>query len=174
MKGRIYKVEPLEPLDAGDIYIGSTTGYLCKRFYIHKYNYNHNIKKYCIFNLFNKYGGCDGFKITLLEEIEFNDKRELLELEAKYIKTLECVNINIPKTKEEIIKYVYEYNIKYYLKNKDNISEQKKKYYQLNKDKIKEKRIKDNKPKQKKIKEKKITKDKIIIDEPIKNIIVKL
>lgn len=144
MNGKIYKIEPINDAEDGDVYIGSTTGYLCKRFYIHKYNYKHNKKNYCIFKLFNKYS-IDNLRIVLLEEVTYNDKRELLNRECFYIKTIRCINKNIPRTKEEYIndnKDILNERVKQWqLKNKEKISQQKKIYYQLNKDKIKEKRL---------------------------------
>lgn len=144
MNGKIYKVEPINNGEDGDIYIGSTTGYLCKRFYIHKYNYRYNKNNYCIFNLFNKYG-IDNLKIVLIEEITYNNKRELLNREGFYIKSMNCINKNIPRTREEYKldnKDILNERLKQWqLENKEKISQQKKIYYQLNKDKIKEKRL---------------------------------
>jgi hypothetical protein len=101
--GKVYKIEPTcEMLDEGDIYIGSTTKmYLSQRMDSHRTQYKQwkkgskTSKKIYSFNVFDKYG-LENCKITLLEICSCNSKDELLSRESHYIKTLKCVNKNIP------------------------------------------------------------------------------
>lgn len=141
-KAQVYKIEPIQGGDIGDVYIGSTTSYLCKRLFIHKYNYIHNKKNYCIFKLFDKYG-VNNFKITLIEIVESDIKRDLLDREGHFIKTTQCINKYIPRTREQYIEdnkdFIKERLKEYGRINKEKISIQKKEYYQANKDTIKNK-----------------------------------
>ena len=133
--GKIYKIEPIVEHAEGDIYIGSTTKkYLSQRMDTHRSNYkgwkDGKRNKTMSYELFDKYGieNCD---IILLESVNANCKDELHTREAYYIKTLKCVNKNIPKRTQDEIK---QYKIQYIENNKDKIKE----YNQNNKDKIKE------------------------------------
>jgi len=81
----------------------------------------------------------------MIEEIEYEDKKELIDRESYYIRNLECVNKIIPnRTKKECNKQYYEKNKEKRLKenkkwnqnNKDKIKESNKKYRLNNKDKI--------------------------------------
>ena len=122
--GKIYKIEPICEHDEGDVYIGSTTKqYLSQRMTKHRTSYKSFIDgkgcKVMAFDLFNKYGieNCD---IILLELVEANSKDELHTREAHYIKTIKCVNRNVPnRTKRE-----------YYTDNKEKIQQ----YRQNNKE----------------------------------------
>jgi ribosome-interacting GTPase 1 len=128
--GKIYKIEPIIDHDDGDIYIGSTTKqYLCQRMTAHrkKYKYESNKNNCKCLLLFDKYG-IDNCDIILLEEVEANNKMELLQREAHYIKTLKCVNKYIPlRTDKE-----------YYEDNKDKYIIWRKNWNEANKDKMKE------------------------------------
>ncbi len=94
------------------------------------------------FTLFDEYGLDDCF-IELLEAKACNSKDEMHQIEGKYIRSMVCVNKNVPgRTKteyyqdhrDEIIKNSKEY----YEENKDKINEYKKEYYEINKTKINE------------------------------------
>jgi len=147
-KTKIYKIYS----HLGDmIYIGSTTkDYLSQRMTAHKYRYSewkqnkyHFVSSFIIFDEY----GVDSCKIELIEAKECQTKDEKNKLEGHYIRTLECVNKNLPdpnikdrskiyyeKNKEKIKEYVKQYNED----NKEKISERTKKYREEQKDKIKE------------------------------------
>ena len=87
MKGKIYKIVD----DNDKIYYGSTIQKkLCNRLAQHKC-----MKKYMTKDFINP-------KIYLVEEREFTDKKEMLLLEAVYIKSNECINKVVPlRTRKE-------------------------------------------------------------------------
>ena len=111
-----------------DIYIGSTTQMLAKRFHTHKNDYKlylagkrHYVTSFKLLEHGDAY-------IELLEAYPCNSKTELERREGQLIRELECINKNIPgRTKKE-----------YYQDNRDKRLEQMKKYKEANKDKIKE------------------------------------
>ena len=149
---KIYKIEShLGP----KIYIGSTTKeYLSQRMDTHRSGYknwkNGLPNKTASFELFDEYG-LENCKIVLLEVYPCNIYDERAAREAYYIKTLECINYNIPgRTRQEykvdnkdIIK---EYNVQYRKDNKEKIKEASKIYTDKNKDKMKQYK-EDNKDK---------------------------
>jgi hypothetical protein len=135
------------------IYVGSTTkDYLCQRMTAHKYRYSewkqnkyHFVSSFIIFDEY----GVDNCKIELLDAKECQTKDEKNKLEGQYIRSLVCVNKNLPdpdikerdrlyreKNKEKIMEYAKKYNEE----NKEKIQETKKKYCEANKDKINEKK----------------------------------
>jgi len=93
------------------IYYGSTTKSLNERLI------NHRSKK-CTSRILFEWGNV---KINMLEEIEFEDKQELLDRESYYIRNLKCVNKVIPN------RTVKEYRDDYYKKNRDEILNKQKK-----------------------------------------------
>ena len=114
--GKIYKL-----YNEHGTYFGSTTKTLNRRLANHKYEAkSKNVSSHILFK-----NGCD-VTIELLEEVEFDDIKELREREAYYIKNLECINKEIPGRTQK------EYN----LDNKNKISKQQKQYLEKNKDKI--------------------------------------
>jgi len=127
------------------IYVGSTTKqYLSQRMDNHRTGYKSWKDGKCrlitSFQLFDEYGLENCF-IELLEAKECKSKDELRQLEGKYIRELECVNIkisgrtkkeNYEQNKEQILKQCKEYRDK----NKEKISVQKKQRDQDNKEKI--------------------------------------
>jgi hypothetical protein len=141
--GKIYKIEPICEHDEGDVYIGSTTKqYLSQRMTAHRKDYKRYkegkpVGKFMSFNLFDKYG-VDNCNIILIVSVEANSKDELLSREAHYIKTVKCVNKNIPMRKEK----------EYYVDNKEKIQQ----YRHDNKEKIQQYRH-DNKEKMKQYRE---------------------
>ena len=161
-QGKIYKIEPTVEHDEGDIYIGSTTNrLLCQRMGKHRDGYN-NWKKgkttramsYC---LFEKYG-METCVIILLENVNATNYDELASREAHYIKSLKCVNKQIPlrtdieyrKDNEQKIKEnkkIYRQNNRDLLKIKDH------NYYEANKEIIREKQNEYNKINEDKIKD---------------------
>jgi hypothetical protein len=142
--GKVYKIEPICEYEEGEIYIGSTTKqYLSQRMTAHRTAYNHSKNggktqmtsfnlfdknggktQMTSFNLFDKYG-INNCQIVLLELVNVNSKEELHQREAHYIRTLKCVNKNIPsRTKKE---YREDNKEKIALKNKEWIEDNKEK-----------------------------------------------
>jgi hypothetical protein len=133
--GKIYKIEPICDHDEGDIYFGSTTKhYLSQRFDTHRSNYkrwkNNKCNKVQVFEVFDKYG-VSNCQIVLIETVNVETNDELLAREKHYIKSVKCVNKNIPgQTQKE-----------YYLDNKEEINLYAKKYREENLEKLKEKTV---------------------------------
>ena len=136
----IYMLEPSIEYDDGDIYYGSTTQPLYKRFYEHKsyFKCDKPIKSKMIFE---KYG-IENIKIILVKYFPCENQQELGAEEAKYIRENKCVNANIPgrsrkerakENKETIKEKIKEYREK----NKETIKEKNKEYYGENKETIK-------------------------------------
>jgi hypothetical protein len=136
--GRVYAIVNN---DESIRYVGSTTKTLNQRFSTHKSNYKRWIDgkgRCCMIYHAIREHGIDSFHIEMLEEIEFNDKCELLQLENKYISELECVNkhsafTGIKSDTEQ------EYKKLYYEANQEKIKEKQKQYREANRDKIREK-----------------------------------
>ena len=133
--GKIYKIEST----LGDkIYIGSTTkAQLSMRMSKHRSDYKNwkvgKAKLVTSFQLFDEYG-LENCSIVLLEDCPCESKDQLLAREAHYIKSLACVNKNIPLRTHK------EYQKEYYVDNKEAISVKNKEYQKANKDKINEQR----------------------------------
>lgn len=110
-KGKIYCIKHKDDSNS-EIYIGCTTKSLDHRLTVHKYYFNaskknEKIYKLSAFKLFEKYG-ISNLEIKLLEEVNASSLKSMREREAYFIKTLECINHNIPlQTRHE-----------YYMKNK--------------------------------------------------------
>jgi hypothetical protein len=133
--GRIYKI--FSPTMA---YVGSTTKPLQYRLCQHIckwYKYNEAVKGdyYTSFKIFDNN---DEYEITLLEEVEYNNIKQLKEREQHWInETPNCVNkqkawTNLPDYKEDWNKYHREY----YNANKQRIRDWNKQNYQKNRSKI--------------------------------------
>lgn len=142
--GKIYKIEALDG-DDGDIYIGSTTKkYLSQRMDSHRSNYKSWLNgigtKISAYDIFDKYG-IDNCKIYLLEKVNCKSNDELVAREGFYVKSMTCVNKNIPgrNIKEWYMDNKTRLKDKYE-SNKDDILVQRKIYHANNKDKIKMRR----------------------------------
>ena len=158
--GFIYKISNC---DDDEIYVGSTTLTIYKRFQTHMCNDNNGRKS--TYNLYKKIIaiGKDKFRIEHLETVSFDDKYELYAREQFYIDILKPVlnmrlapnkNYNhylnhkearlqwgkeyYQDNKERILNRVH----RYAENNKDKISERGKKYREEHKDEIKERRSK--------------------------------
>ena len=97
--GKIYMITA-NNADEGDIYIGSTCEKLYQRIAHHKDNYKYR-RSHTSKVLFDKYG-IENCYIKLIKDYPCNDKKELWDEEAKYIKETKCVNRFIPnRTKQQ-------------------------------------------------------------------------
>ena len=120
-------------------YIGSTTLRLCQRLAQHKKDliaYSQNKKRYSTSYEILENGN---YQIVLLENVNCDNREELLQRERFYIENMECVNRCIPirdkVEKKEIHKIS---NQQYEEKNKESIKERKQNYYQTKKEYIQE------------------------------------
>jgi len=139
--GKIYK---LWSPQGDDIYIGSTTQSLSVRKAEHKRTCNND---FCCSSkiLFQKY---DDVRIELIEEFPCENKMELNKREGHYIRTLDCINKQIPgRTRKEINERQRNYrenNIEKIIerrqKNKEKENERNRRYHEANKDEINERR----------------------------------
>jgi len=149
--GKIYVIRSHQ---TDQVYIGSTTQSLAKRFSCHKSNYKINKLDISSFEIL-KY---DDAYIELIEEYPCDNKMMLNRREGEIIRQNNCVNKFIAgrtrqeyeeENKDKIKEQKKEYrennkdkkkkkNRIYEEENKDKIREQKKGYYQANKDKKKE------------------------------------
>ena len=139
-KGKVYKIEPICDHEEGEIYIGSTTKqYLNQRMVKHIENYKQwkKGKRHLTtsYNLFDKYG-LQNLQIVLLESVNAKNYNELGAREAYYIKSLKCVNKNIPLQTINERQQKNKEKIKLYYRDKKDII---KKYYEDNKEEIKTK-----------------------------------
>ena len=154
--GKIYAIRSHQ---TDEIYIGSTTQSLSKRFSNHKSKYklylDGNLKKYLTSSKILQY---DDAYIELFEEYPCDNKIMLNKREGEIIRLNNCVNKCIAgqtskeyyeQNKEKIKGYkkkyseqnkekIKEYKKEYQVQNKEKIRERKKIYRQKNKEKIKE------------------------------------
>jgi len=166
-KGKIYK---LTVYDSDKIYIGSTTQNLCNRLAKHKNCFlrykegkYHYVSSFELFEIGN-------VKIELIETFPCSSKEELFAQEAKYIKTLECVNKVIPgrtisQWREDNKESIKEKKKKYAEDNKELLKEKKKKYVEENKELIKERDKKKYEKNKEAIKERGNEENKEVINE---------
>jgi len=149
--GKIYKIHSFQ---TDNIYIGSTTQPLCKRFVDHKFKFKQGIKG----PMSKKILIYDDAMITLIENYPCNDRNELEKRERFQIENNNCVNKCIPtrtskeyrdSNKDKLKQYQIDNKDKlkqYRLDNKDKIKEQHKQFFIDNKDYTKQYLI-DNKDK---------------------------
>ena len=120
-KGKIYK---LVCNQTNKIYYGSTTQTLMKRRDTHRQHYKRHLKGGCNYITAFEILKNDDFKIELVEDVLFTEKKELTARERHHIQNNECVNKVIPlRTDKE-----------YYLDNKERLNQKGKEHYQNNKD----------------------------------------
>lgn len=150
-KGKIYKLwSPSKNL----VYYGSTTETISRRLSKHLLDFKKNVIYVSSFKILE----CEDYKIELVEEYPCNNRQQLCKKEGEYIRTNECVNIQIAgrtkqewheenpdKVKESQKKYceenpdkVKESKKKYCEENTNKVKDSKKKYYEENVDKVKE------------------------------------
>ena len=145
--GKIYAIRSYQ---TDDVYIGSTTQSLSKRFSKHKEGYKRylngkdsNVTSYNIIKF-------DDVYIELIENYPCNSKEELCRKEGQIIRQTEnCVNKRIERrtkreyytdNKETINEKCREYHAtsNYYENNKERLSKQNKEWYEKNKEKMSE------------------------------------
>lgn len=118
-----------------EVYIGSTTQPLSKRFQYHVADYkNYLLGKQHYISSFEiiKYG--DAY-IELVRESPCENKEQLHKLEGELIRSMKCVNKLIPCRTQK------EWHKEYREKNKEKLKDEKKQYYEKNKEIIKQKRL---------------------------------
>jgi group I intron endonuclease len=120
------------------IYVGSTKQSINIRFNQHKANSKDLTKNAKIYLLMRKIG-VDKFNIEVIEQIEFLDKKDLLNKEQYFIDNLkpELNMLNTYHNKQEYREENKEYFKKYYEENKQEINLKNKEYREENKEKIK-------------------------------------
>ena len=140
MKGYIYKITDASTIN-NLIYIGSTMN-LVTRYANHKTNLTKNYKNSELYNLLNN------MVFEILEEVEYSNKDELLQIEGGYIRkyieddNYTCLNKRIAwRSKKQYCKdnkhILNERSRKPYFENKENLVIYYKQYYQRNKEQIK-------------------------------------
>ena len=145
-KGKVYQIVCK---NTGKIYVGSTTKELHERLSAHKTRYRKCIEKkdFCYITSFEiiKEGN---YEILLLEECNVSSKKELVERESHYIKTIECVNKVIPNRtdeekmiykkmyRQENLEHVRKLDRQSYQRNRDKILEKSRKYREEHKEEI--------------------------------------
>ena len=146
--GKIYQI--YSPSRPDLVYIGSTINTINDRLYnhVHKYkrykndNKDTNNRYITSFKIFD---ACDDYKIHLILNYSCDTKKELTEMEGKYIRMYGTVNKMIEgRTRKEYRKDCKDKILKtkrqYYNKHKDKICEIHKKYRIDNKEKIRNKK----------------------------------
>jgi group I intron endonuclease len=128
--GKIYKITNCVD---NEVYVGSTTQSLSRRFSKHKIDCNKRNNN--IHTHFDKIG-IHNFCISLLENYPCTTKSELLLREGHYIRELATLNARIEgRTNKEYYQDNKEKIAEYYQDNKEKRTEYKKEYYQENKEK---------------------------------------
>ena len=142
----IYKIV-CNDLNICDVYVGSTTDFI-RRKWQHKSSCNNEKSKkynYKVYQNIRQNGGWNNFSMVEIEKYNCNDSNEAHARERYYLELLNAnLNIKIPSRTTK------EYKQKYSEVNKDKIAERKKKYRDANKEKIAEQKKKyreDNKEK---------------------------
>lgn len=122
MKGQIYKITSPH---TDKVYIGSTSRRLEIRFSCHKSAYKCINDKQITVNEILCYDDC---KIELIEEVEYDDIKDLKAKESQYIREMKELAVNKridDRTKKDWIK-----------QHKNHISVVSKAYYEANKEKL--------------------------------------
>jgi len=135
--GRIYQ---LTCNITGQKYIGSTTQKLCRRLTGHVTDY----KRGRIMSS-GKIIANGNYSIILIEEVDCDNKEQLLKRERFYIESMDCVNKQIPMRTDAEYRCdnIEKYKL-YRISNKDKLKQQKQEYYIDNKEKTIQKQKKYN------------------------------
>lgn len=151
---KIYKIVNNNCED-GNVYFGSTVQPLHKRLYQHKKKYESwKAGKFPFITSFKLYDqDYENVKIILVEELECENKQQLIKRERYYIENNKCVNKNIPtRTNKEYREDNKDKYKEYYNKNKEELLKKRKEWRDDNKEYMKEYR---NKNKEELLKKKK-------------------
>jgi hypothetical protein len=144
MSAKIYKIVNNQ---SNEIYIGSTTQKLCKRFSNHKTSYNswkiRKTGKCMSYDLFDKYG-IENCRIILIESFPCKTTEERLRKEQEHIDSTECINkikafSGIQIDQDKILRK-QAYDKQYRETHNEKRKQKNKSYYDSNKDSIKTKR----------------------------------
>ena len=111
-----------------NIYYGSTKQGLSIRLSGHRRSYKDYLNGKINFITSFKILENNDYTISLVEQVEYNDKIELTARERFYIENFDCVNKVIPNRNPK----------EWYESNKEQINEQQKLWREANKDKFKE------------------------------------
>ncbi len=134
----------------GNIYIGSTCSPIHKRLNDHKAKYNYYLRNKCpnvtSFDIIKN----GDYYIEVIEECDVKNKNELALREQHYIKTMKCINKQIPgRTKKEYYNETYESfkesRRRYVEENKEKIANYKREWSQQNKERLYERRVENDK-----------------------------
>ena len=122
-----------------DLYVGHTTDFtnrkkLHKQCSLNPTNSKHNYK---VYKMIRDNGGWDNWSMIEIEKYPFNDENEARARERQWYELLDAnMNTRCPILYADDKK---QYEKKYYVQNKDQISETKKKYREQKKDYLQEK-----------------------------------
>jgi len=140
MKGIIYKIECCI---TGEVYYGSTICSLKERIgrHISKCRYWKEGKSYSTkctsFQIIER----ENYTFSVVETVDFENKKELLEREGHYIKNHSCVNRAVMgRTPKEYRNDNAEKRLQWVNENKAHLIDYKSSWYESNKDRILEKR----------------------------------
>ena len=123
--------------DGMEVYVGSTCSPLYKRWWQHQ----HYAKKYPnrdIYKYISENGGCEKFRIILVEEYPCENRDQLRRREGEHIKKLNPVGNHLVagRTKQEYYKdnqeTILEKQRQYHEQNSETINEKKRQYYEQN------------------------------------------
>ena len=128
-KGQIYMI--WSP-NTDQVYVGSTTQPLHKRFYEHHHK---DYKKCSAYKVID----CGGAKIELIEDYPCASRKELTRREGQIMRAHNCVNQQVAgRTQKEWEQDNKEHRKAYRDNNKEKIAQRDKTYYEKNKEKCAE------------------------------------
>ena len=109
----------------GNVYYGSTYNLLRVRMRCHRSDAKHNLNKASQQIILN-----GNYDYSMVEKYPCNSKQELHTRERYWIENFECINKYVPgrtdKERKEYLKmYNAEYQVEYYIKNKEEIDKRK-------------------------------------------------
>ena len=139
--GKIYRIVDNTN---GKQYIGSTTQPLSKRLVAHRLDYKKYTNGKCKYITSFEIIKNNDYSIILIENVNCDNKEQLLKRERHYIESMSCVNKVVPTRTDteyrlENKEKIKQRTKKYRIDNKEKIKEKNKEYHEINKEKIKEK-----------------------------------
>ena len=141
VNGKIYKI--VNNVN-DEVYVGSTTQTLAKRFSVHKDDSKRESKNSALLYQVMNEIGIENFCISLIKEYPCTTKTELCLEEGKYIREIGTLNQRIAgRTNQQYykdnIEKIQEKHRKYSKENREKGIERSRKYYEDNVEKVKEK-----------------------------------